>query len=164
MSLIPLAYDVSEVACIWQVLEASHNWNRRDVELLITIIHRCHCMQNKWANLPKHLLPSTALHNNCVRQVCLRQPKCLFVRAATITTLWWDLCQCGLVVLVLNRWLTVLQVSREFLYYNMERGRVGIGYNWPCFPSSAIFEHLSLSVATTSRPFLLDSEISGDWC
>lgn len=48
----------------------------------------------------------------------LRQPECLFVGAVPMATAQWDVCQCGVVVLVSLRKMTVLQQFPvvEFLY------------------------------------------------
>lgn len=80
----------------------------------------------------------------------------LFVGAVPMTTAWWDLCQRGLVFLVSHRWLTLLQVSVQFLSWAWKRRRV-VQYLWavllehtPCF-----FICLFFFFAMASRPSLV---------
>lgn len=152
MSLILLTYEVSDRSTFDSTAIGSLSDSpMKPTGCWALVSHNSQVSKYKMkANLLKHL---HWFAQECVWQICLRQPE--FVGAVPMTTLWWDLCQCGLVVLVSHRWLTVLQVSSEFLYSTWKEEEWEKVESDLVFLSSAILEHLSPSVATTVHLFLL---------
>lgn len=77
-----------------------------------------------------------------------------------MTMAWWDLCQCGLVFLVSHRWLTVLQVSSQFLYYTRkeeewEKNQKRTYALWAKFCNIGTSTFFPF-VALTARPLLVN--------